>query len=264
MNIFCVKCRKKTPTDNLINVVEKRSMMKGTCADCGTKKTVFVAKSQAGGADIDVKLSSEAYKPVSERAAVVDGYVLDKGLSNKKTLVYNNPTTKDTIVSHKGTDPKDKNDLKNDLLLSVGKLGTSKRVKNATEITRKAEAKYEGDTSHTGHSLGFAVASKVVGNKATSVDNSKLVGYSGAVSPLDISKNLKAQKQLKKNPESIQSQKLAKLEYNTTVYDPVAISGALSLGKQVKKVKPTSINTHSLSNYQKGGCMIHKKCKCTV
>jgi hypothetical protein len=51
MDIYCVKCKRKTSTLNLIESVTKnnRSILKGTCEICGTKKNQFTSKSKSGG-----------------------------------------------------------------------------------------------------------------------------------------------------------------------------------------------------------------------
>ena len=51
MNIYCVKCKKKTSTLNLIESVtkNKRPIFKGICEICGTKKNQFMSKSKSGG-----------------------------------------------------------------------------------------------------------------------------------------------------------------------------------------------------------------------
>ena len=50
MEIYCVKCKSKTPTLDLIESVTKnnRSILKGTCEICGSKKCTFI-KSKVGG-----------------------------------------------------------------------------------------------------------------------------------------------------------------------------------------------------------------------
>ena len=42
--IFCVKCKKKTGTSDIVNKTAKngRAMKQGTCTTCGTKKTQFI------------------------------------------------------------------------------------------------------------------------------------------------------------------------------------------------------------------------------
>src|ERR1051325_2345128 len=51
MDIYCIKCKKKTPTLNLIESVTKnnRPILKGTCEICQIKKNRFISKSKSGG-----------------------------------------------------------------------------------------------------------------------------------------------------------------------------------------------------------------------
>ena len=51
MDMYCVKCRKKTPTLNLIESVTKNNkpILKGICEICGSKRSQFISKSKKGG-----------------------------------------------------------------------------------------------------------------------------------------------------------------------------------------------------------------------
>ena len=51
MNIYCVKCKTKTPTLNLTESVTKNNkpILKGKCEICGSKKNTFISKSKVGG-----------------------------------------------------------------------------------------------------------------------------------------------------------------------------------------------------------------------
>ena len=51
MDIYCLKCKRKTTTLNLIKSIIKnnRSILKGTCEICGTKKNQFISTSKSGG-----------------------------------------------------------------------------------------------------------------------------------------------------------------------------------------------------------------------
>ena len=51
MDIYCMKCKRKTQTLNLIESVTKnnRPILKGTCEICKTKKNQFISKSKSGG-----------------------------------------------------------------------------------------------------------------------------------------------------------------------------------------------------------------------
>ena len=45
-NLYCVKCKSRTETRDIQNVVTKnnRPMLRGVCVVCGTTKTQFVKK----------------------------------------------------------------------------------------------------------------------------------------------------------------------------------------------------------------------------
>lgn len=230
--INCMRCKKQTETENEKIVSSNgRSRLAGNCSVCGTNKSRFISKNQAGNGLTEFKATKASYEKNAPQS--IDGYILDESLSKNKIKTYVNPETKKVIIAHKGTDPKDKNDLKNDLLLSAGLLNkhTSKRVKNANEITKKVNAKYGAqNVIHTGHSLGGYMAD----NSATK-DN-KVETYNRGTSPLDIALN----KAKKKNPNAV---------HYTTGVDPISAS-QLSSKDKVVKVKPTKLNVHGLDNFE--------------
>jgi hypothetical protein len=233
--IFCLKCKERTDT---VHEEQKGNRMTGLCMSCGTKKSVFTKK-QKGEGEIHQKLSQAAYD--KEAKPEVDGYKIDESLSNKKTRVYHNPETKDTIVSHRGTDPKDKNDLKNDALLTLGLLNkkTSKRVKNADDITKKATDKY-GDVTNVGHSLGGYVA------KESQKKGQKVEAYNAGASPItaavDVVKGIVSKKERNKQKN---------VTDNLTVIDPISISNLLNPLSKKKVTAPTKVNIHSIDNFKK-------------
>lgn len=53
MNIYCVKCKSKTSTNNIANKTSKngKNMVIGNCSNCGSKKSVFIKSDnkQTGG-----------------------------------------------------------------------------------------------------------------------------------------------------------------------------------------------------------------------
>lgn len=59
MELYCVKCKSKTATIDLLNVTSKngRFMLRGTCVTCGKTKTQFV-KSKVNGGDLTSSLNS--------------------------------------------------------------------------------------------------------------------------------------------------------------------------------------------------------------
>lgn len=211
---------------------------------------------QGPGGDISLQLSRAAYNPNAE--ANIGGYQLDPTLSNRKTRTYHNPETKQTYISHRGTDPSHLGDLKNDFLIATGLLNsnTSKRVRNAENIAQQAQAKYGNNITNVGHSLGGTMA-ETIGQKLRP-ENSKVVGYNPGMSPLDVGKGLYNKAYTYFNPNSAKTQKLQNVTRHTTGVDPISMGGLLHAGQTVMH-KPTSINSHGLSNFKKGGLVKFKK-----
>ena len=48
MNIYCIKCKKRTTSKNILRFVSKNSklMIGGDCVKCGSRKTQFLKKSE--------------------------------------------------------------------------------------------------------------------------------------------------------------------------------------------------------------------------
>ncbi len=214
------------------------------------------AMPQGPGGDISLQLSRAAYNPNAE--ANIGGYQLDPTLSNRKTRTYHNPETKQTYISHRGTDPSHLGDLKNDFLIATGLLNsnTSKRVRNAENIAQQAQAKYGNNITNVGHSLGGTMA-ETIGQKLRP-ENSKVVGYNPGMSPLDVGKGLYNKAYTYFNPNSAKTQKLQNVTRHATGVDPISMGGLLHAGQTVMH-KPTSINPHGLSNFKKGGLVKFKK-----
>ena len=51
MEIYCFKCKSKTPTLNITEslTLNNRAILKGQCEVCNTKKSQFISKSKTGG-----------------------------------------------------------------------------------------------------------------------------------------------------------------------------------------------------------------------
>jgi hypothetical protein len=100
---------------------------------------------------------SRSYTPTNE----YNGYILDKELSKGSTKVYTNPITKQTIVSHKGTEGL--SDWYNNAVYAIGGIKQYKktqRYKDAETVQREAEQKYGKENIDTiGHSQGGIQAS---------------------------------------------------------------------------------------------------------
>lgn len=97
------------------------------------------------------QMLKNTYEP-TDQTGNVGGYVEDKALSNKLVRVYNDPTTKHTVVAHRGS--QEKQDWKENLLYTFGFRG-GKNYREARGIQRAAEAKYGvGNLTTVGHSKG--------------------------------------------------------------------------------------------------------------
>jgi hypothetical protein len=97
------------------------------------------------------QMLKNTYEP-TDQTGNVGGYVEDKSLSNKLVRVYNDPTTKHTVVAHRGS--QEGQDWKENLLYAIGFRG-GKNYRGARTVQRAAETKYGVDNLTTvGHSKG--------------------------------------------------------------------------------------------------------------
>ena len=89
----------------------------------------------------------------SKPAGNMNGYELDKSLSNHNQQVYYNPNEKKLLMSVAGTH--NLRDVGTDFMLGIGKLKNTSRYKEAKTIIDKAKNKYNPmKTVVAGHSLG--------------------------------------------------------------------------------------------------------------
>lgn len=97
------------------------------------------------------------YKKPSE---YIDGYVLDKSISNKTGKVYYNPDTNHAVVSHRGT--KGVIDWANNIDYLGGDYEKTDRFKRGMRTQEAVYSKYGADnTSTIGHSQGSVLAHKL-------------------------------------------------------------------------------------------------------
>lgn len=105
--------------------------------------------------DLHANLSELAYKPadVQDREAQRLGYRVDRSLSNPNATTFTNDRG-EAIVSYRGTNPTNLDDLAADLHIVTGSR-KHKRFDEAEDLARRVKAKY-GDkkVQATGHSLG--------------------------------------------------------------------------------------------------------------
>jgi len=112
------------------------------------------------GDDVTSQLAQQAYK--QERQRQVGSYLFDDELSDAESAVYHDKESKKTILAARGTvvGPKD-------LLADVGVAtgtnigGYGSRFKRTQDTFDRTRAKYGGDISATGHSLGGTLAASL-------------------------------------------------------------------------------------------------------
>lgn len=94
---------------------------------------------------------SNTYKKNAEGAAV-GSYQLDESLSGNRVKVYHDPTTKHTVIGHRGS--ASGQDWLENTLYAIGIKG-GKNYRHSREIQKKAQAKYGTENLTTiGHSKG--------------------------------------------------------------------------------------------------------------
>jgi len=92
----------------------------------------------------------------------MDGYVLDKQLSNHNNQIYYNK--KDNKLLHNINGTNSISDVITDVYLAAGKLKDTSRYKESHEKLRQAKEKYKiNDAIVTGHSLGATIAGYISG-----------------------------------------------------------------------------------------------------
>jgi tetratricopeptide (TPR) repeat protein len=107
----------------------------------------------------------------------MNGYKLDKELSNHNQQVYYNPEHKKIVVSVAGTH--NARDWGTDFYLGLGKLKDTNRYKEAKSVYDKAKNKYNPmQATAVGHSLGGTIANYITsGNdKAHGLDSGYTIG----------------------------------------------------------------------------------------
>jgi hypothetical protein len=99
----------------------------------------------------------------------LNGYVLDKSISSDTAKVYHNPTTKQTVVAHRGTSGI--KDWANNLAYAVGAYKYTDRYKKGKRAQEEAEKKYgKQNISTLGHSQG-AVNARELGKDTKEIIN---------------------------------------------------------------------------------------------
>lgn len=111
-----------------------------------------------------------SYKPIEQRPENINGYILDKELTQSTATVYHNPNNNHCIVVHRGTE-KTASDWSNNVMYAVGAYNMTDRFKQGRDVQEKAQNKYGiGNISTVGHSQG-AVLSRKLGKDSKEIIN---------------------------------------------------------------------------------------------
>ena len=108
-------------------------------------------------------LLSNSYKPQQEASDDMKkkGYKYDNELSNMETKIFVDEESGEPVVVHRGTVRV--KDWVDDAKLALGFGKSTQRMKDAQEINRKVEAKYNKPVHNVGHSLGGFLAENAGG-----------------------------------------------------------------------------------------------------
>lgn len=111
---------------------------------------------------------NESYKKTPNEN--IDGYQLDKELSNNTAKVFYNPTSNHAVVSHRGTEGTLK-DWSNNLAYLTGLYKYTNRYNEGKKAQEQAEKKYKPENISTiGHSQG-SILSRELGKNSKEIIN---------------------------------------------------------------------------------------------
>ena len=108
------------------------------------------------------RMTAATYQSKHEADQSLDGFELDKDLSTPEQKIYHNPTTKETVVAHRGT--KGLGDWTNNAAYLVGRYGQTKRYQRAKKKQQEVIDKYGKVTTTLGHSQGAIISRKLNNN----------------------------------------------------------------------------------------------------
>ena len=122
------------------------------------------------------RLLEKSYEPTVDD---YNDFLVDKELSGKRVQVYYNPNTKQTVVTHRGS--QGIHDWINNFRYGVFNDTSSKRFKHSEKIARLAEQRYGGDSEiiNIGHSYGAKLANTVA------KPDQEVLSYNGATTVYD-------------------------------------------------------------------------------
>jgi len=164
---------------------------------------------------------------------MIDGFQLDRELSNKRNTVYHNPSDGRVIVAFRGTQFSDPKDLFEDARIAFGTFSGSSRVKKGKHIVKSAAEKYGTDVENvelTGHSLGGRIA-QAVGSR---LGNKRITAINPGSSPADL---------------LLPTAGSGVGKTYTTGTDPISLSNTLRNPGNVRFRPQQSLEPHGLANF---------------
>jgi len=283
--MYCVRCKKHTgtndPTDHTSS--NGRSMRKGRCTDCDSKKSTFVKSGKKREEDIEggavsipdtereemetyAKFASASYVPVEERQQYLhneglNDYLLDTTLSDVENSVFYNPESKKVVYSARGS-VSAKDWLISDAMIAAGQtalFNAAPRYKQTRDRIKQTLEKYpEYSPMLASHSLGSTLTST-----AGTELSVPFRGYSTGSSPMGYGSAI-----MERFKNIFKPSKKKWLEDHSKTYnvitDPISISDTLFpiWGSKHYYTKAKVTSPHSIENYfkpTKGGRILLRK-----
>jgi hypothetical protein len=156
------------------------------------KKSLFTDSKHEGKPNIELKIEeveggklkashikgfiNQSYEEFPEDT--INGWVLDKSLSNDNAKVYYNPSSNEAVITHRGT--QGATDWGNNVAYAFGVYGMTDRYNQGKDVQDKTIAKYGASNISTlGHSQGSILARKL-GEKTKEIINLN-PAYSGEI-----------------------------------------------------------------------------------
>lgn len=138
------------------------------------KKIIDYAESKQNAQSTDVMsdetklmahLANQSYNKIGQREQNLGGYELDTSFSDKKHAVYHNKKLGKTVISYRGTDPTDLEDLHNDSHIIKGTQASTDRFKRSEKLYDNVSSKYGKNITSVGHSLGGNISEHIARTK---------------------------------------------------------------------------------------------------
>ena len=260
---WCCRCKKVTPDSTKIEYVRtKNDKLRKICnCECGTKKSTFVNQRTGGALTDDEKteanywsrIAASAYENPEDRAKYISEAGIndleidpeDEEFQDERTAVYKNKETGKRIYGMRGTNFKDKKDLKADAWIVAGDVTKSGVYKHWDKQLGGLIDKYgkENVERLVGHSLAGRTALEL-GKKYDIASES----FNTGSAPSDVTKNVLNKTKCVLFPRSADCVTLRKNRNWLVHTDPVGVSATISPYKN-RFIYPRASNPHTIKNW---------------